>query len=141
MKVMLCHDFEVNGSVLKENGLDGDKVTAAYRKAVATKLPELKIRGFVGERKYDGTRVLSIGEDGTIILQNRHGLIYTIRLPEIVAALKSIPGRWKIDGEVVWINPKTGQEEFTPCQSFKRQKEMCNSFSRSYVARAVSSKT
>jgi ATP-dependent DNA ligase len=141
MKVMLCHDFEVNGSVLKENGLDGDKVTAAYRKAVTEGLRNLMVRGFVAERKWDGTRVLAILEDGTVILQNRHGVIYTIRLPEIVAALKHIHSRWKIDGEVVWINPKTGQEEFTPCQSFKRQKEMCNSFSGPYVARAVSSKT
>jgi len=129
IKLMLCHDFEVNGSVLKGNGLDGDKVTVAYRKAVAEGLPNLMVRGFVAERKWDGTRVLAILEDEAVILQNRHGLIYTIRLPEIVAALKSIPGRWKIDGEVVWINPKTRQEEFTPCQSFKRQKEMCNSLS------------
>lgn len=51
MKVMLCHDFEVDGSVLKENGLDGDKVTAAYRKAVAEGLRNLMVRGFVAERK------------------------------------------------------------------------------------------
>jgi len=48
---MLCHDFEVDGSILKENGLDGDKVTAAYRKAVAEGLRNLVVRGFVAERK------------------------------------------------------------------------------------------
>lgn len=50
-KVMLCHDFEVDGSVLKENGLDGEKVTVAYRKAVAEGLRNLMVRGFVAERK------------------------------------------------------------------------------------------
>jgi len=51
IKPMLCHDFEVNGSFLKENGLDGDKVTAAYRKAVAEGLRNLMVRGFLAERK------------------------------------------------------------------------------------------
>jgi len=113
---MLCHDFEVNGSVLKENGLDEEKVTVAYRKAVAEGLRNLMARGFVAERKWDGTRLLAILEDGTIILQNRHGVIYTIRLPEIVKALQPIRGKWVIDGEIVYINPKTGHEEFTPNQ-------------------------
>jgi len=48
---MLCHDFEVNGSILKENGLDGEKVTAAYRKGVADGLRNLTVRGYVAERK------------------------------------------------------------------------------------------
>jgi bifunctional non-homologous end joining protein LigD len=50
------------------------------------------------------------------VLQNRNGIIYTIRLPDIVKPLKAIPGRWKLDGEVVFISPKTGEEMFTPCQ-------------------------
>jgi ATP-dependent DNA ligase len=129
IKPMLCHDFEVDGSIVKEHGLDGEAVTAAYRKAVAEGLPNLMVRGFVAERKWDGTRVLAILDDGTVILQNRHGVIYTIRLPDIVKALQPIRGKHIIDSEVVYINPNTGQEEFTPCQSFKRQKEMCNSLS------------
>lgn len=67
-------------------------------------------------RKWDGTRVLAILEDGTVILQNRRGIIYTIRLPEIVKALQPIRGKWTIDSEAVYINPKTGCEEFTPNQ-------------------------
>jgi len=51
-----------------------------------------------------------------VILQNRRGIIYTIRLPEIVKALQLIRGRHTIDGEAVYINPKTGKEEFTPNQ-------------------------
>lgn len=49
-------------------------------------------------------------------MQNRRGIIYTIRLPEIVKALQSIRGRHNIDGEAVYVNPKTGNEEFTPNQ-------------------------
>jgi len=54
---MLCHDFEING-FLKDNGLDGDKVTAAYRKAVAEGLKGLMSRGYVAERKEAGLRCL-----------------------------------------------------------------------------------
>lgn len=66
--------------------------------------------------RYDGTRCLIIKDKGEVTLQNRHGIIYTVRLPEIVDAAKAIPGSFIIDGEVVYINPETGMEEFTPCQ-------------------------
>jgi bifunctional non-homologous end joining protein LigD len=66
--------------------------------------------------RYDGTRCLIIKEKGEVTLQNRHGIIYTVRLPEIVDAAKAIPGSFIIDGEVVYINPETRMEEFTPCQ-------------------------
>jgi len=113
---MLCHDLEVNGGILKEPGMDGEAVTVAYRKAVIDELKKMIPRGFVAERKWDGTRVLAINEDGSIILQNRKGVIYTIRLLEIVKALQPIRRRYTIDSEVVFVNPKTGKEEFTPCQ-------------------------
>jgi len=51
IKPMLCRDFEISGTILKENGLDGVKVTAAYRKAVAEGLRNLMARGYVAERK------------------------------------------------------------------------------------------
>ncbi|MEM3753336.1 MAG: ATP-dependent DNA ligase [Candidatus Micrarchaeaceae archaeon] len=66
--------------------------------------------------KYDGTRCVIVKEKGEVTLQNRHGIIYTVRLPEIVEAAKAIPGSFIIDGEVVYVNPETGREEFTPCQ-------------------------
>jgi len=50
IKPMLCQDFEVNNLALR-NGLDEEKVTAAYRKAVADGLLKLMTRGFVAERK------------------------------------------------------------------------------------------
>jgi ATP-dependent DNA ligase len=67
-------------------------------------------------RKFDGTRVLAFSENGVVSLQNRHGIIYTFRLPEIVKALQQVHKSFVLDGEVVYINPKTGCEEFTPCQ-------------------------
>lgn len=113
---MLCHDLEINGGILKEHGMDGEAVTAAYRKAVAEALKQLVARGFVSERKWDGTRVLAVNLDGTVVLQNRRGVIYTVRLPEIAKALKTLKGRWVLDSEVIYLDPNTGEELFTPCQ-------------------------
>ncbi|MEM2319950.1 MAG: ATP-dependent DNA ligase, partial [Candidatus Bathyarchaeia archaeon] len=78
---------------------------------------DLKRPNFVCEPKYDGTRVVAIKEKGGVVrLHNRHLIDYTVRLPEIVEEVKAIPGSFVLDGEVVWINPETGREEFTPCQ-------------------------
>lgn len=48
---MLCHDLEINGGILKEHGMDGEAVTAAYRKAVVEALKQLVARGYAAERK------------------------------------------------------------------------------------------
>jgi len=77
---------------------------------------DLKRQGFVCEPKYDGTRCVVIKEKGEVTLQNRHGIPYTVRLPEIVDAAKAIPGSFIIDGEVLYVNPETGREEFTGSQ-------------------------
>lgn len=50
------------------------------------------------------------------MLQNRRGIIYTIRLPDIVKALQPLRGKWTLDLEVVHIDSETGEEKFTPCQ-------------------------
>jgi len=79
-------------------------------------LKDLSRQGYIGEHKYDGTRCLIIKENRIVTLQNRHGIIYTHRLPELVTAGMDIPGDFTIDGEVVFINHETGRIEFTPCQ-------------------------
>ena len=79
-------------------------------------LSDLKRPGFAAEWKWDGTRVLVIKEKGQVTVQNRKGINYTRRLPEVVETAKHIQGDFVIDGEAVYINPKTGREEFTPCQ-------------------------
>jgi len=66
-------------------------------------------------RRWDGTRVVAINEDGTIVLQNRNGVIYSVRLPEVVKALKRLRGKWKLDGEAVFLDLQ-GEEQFTACQ-------------------------
>lgn len=50
IKPMLCQELVVNG-ILENNGLDGEKVTAAYRKAIAEELRKLMAGKFVSERK------------------------------------------------------------------------------------------
>lgn len=71
--------------------------------------------GFVGEEKYDGTRVLIIKKAGRVKLQNRLGIDYTNRLTEFVEAAQRLDGDFVLDGEAVYINP-SGRVEFTPCQ-------------------------
>jgi len=79
-------------------------------------LSDLKRRDVAAEWKYDGTRVLIIKEDGKVRLQNRHGIDYTIRLPEIVQAANKIPAeQFILDGEAVYINPE-GEIEFIGSQ-------------------------
>ena len=111
---MLCHEVKVDESIWKEHGMDGAAVTTAYRKSIVEGLKKLAIQGYVAERKFDGTRVLAISEEN-ITLQNRNGVIYTIRLPEIVKALQAFHGHWILDGEVVFIGTG-GEEKFTPSQ-------------------------
>lgn len=77
---------------------------------------DFKRPNYVAETKFDGTRLIVIKEKDHVTLQNRHGVIYTRRLPEVASATKKIPGTFKLDGEVVYINPVTGKVEFTPCQ-------------------------
>lgn len=79
-------------------------------------LSDLKRPGYIGETKFDGTRALVIKKDGEVKIQNRHGVDYTRRIPEIVEAAQKIPDEdFVIDGELVYINPK-GEIKFTPCQ-------------------------
>ena len=80
-------------------------------------LNDLKRQGYVAETKWDGTRVVIVKEGNIIALWNRDGINYTARLPEIVQAAKRIPESFTMDGEAVYVNPKTGEAEFTPCQS------------------------
>ena len=82
-------------------------------------LKDLRRQGFVGEEKYDGgSRALIIKENGVVTIQNRQGVIYTSRMPELVDAAKEIQGDFILDGEICYINPVTGEIEFTACQSF-----------------------
>ena len=116
IKPMLAYEVEVN-NFLSKNGLDGEKVTAAYREAIMNRLVTLMAQGFRAEVKWDGTRVIAYtSEPFIMVLQNRHGVNYTIRLSDIAKGLQQLHGIWTLDSEAVYINPETGREEFTPCQ-------------------------
>jgi ATP-dependent DNA ligase len=111
---MLCQDFEVDLEITA--GMLDTDVTAAYRKAVEERLPELPSSGVVAEYKYDGTRIIVDLKHREITIVNRHGAVYTIRLPEIRKAAEPVKGDCMLDGEATFINPKTGREEFTGSQ-------------------------
>jgi len=92
-------------------------------------LKDLRRQGYAGETKFDGTRIKVVKEKGIVTLVNRHGIVYTSRLPELVEAAKAIKGDFTVDGEAVYVNPVTKEIEFTPCQSLgaaapKRQEAM-----------------
>lgn len=57
-----------------------------------------------------------IKEKGKVRLQNRHGVDYTWRLTEFVEAAQKINGDFILDGEAIFVNPATGQVQFTECQ-------------------------
>ena len=72
--------------------------------------------GWVAETKFDGTRGLLIKTETDFKIQNRKGVNYTRRLPEITEEAKDIQGTFVIDGEIVFFND-AGVTVFTPCQS------------------------
>jgi ATP-dependent DNA ligase len=71
--------------------------------------------GWVGEVKLDGTRGLLIKTEKEFMIQNRRGINYTRRLPEITEEAKDIPGTFTVDGEICYFNTE-GISVFTPCQ-------------------------
>ena len=79
-------------------------------------MQDLKRPNYAAEWKWDGTRLVVQKEKDHVTLQNRNGIIYTRRLPEVTLAAEKILGTYTVDGEVVYINPETGKVEFTPCQ-------------------------
>jgi hypothetical protein len=98
-------------------------------------LEDLKRQGFAAELKLDGTRVKIVKENGKVTLINRRQIIYNARLPEITEAVKAIPAdNFILDSEIVYINPATGQSEFTPCQSLLGQISSLNNMNWEYVA-------
>lgn len=72
--------------------------------------------GWVGEVKLDGTRAFLIKSEESFMIQNRKGVNYTRRLPEITEEAENIPGTFILDGEICWFNAE-GISVFTPCQS------------------------
>jgi bifunctional non-homologous end joining protein LigD len=79
-------------------------------------IKDLEKEGRAAEEKLDGTRALIIKDKGEVTIQNRDGIDYSHRLPELTGAAKIIKGDYIIDGEIVYVNPATGRVEFTPCQ-------------------------
>jgi len=77
---------------------------------------DLDRTGWVGEVKLDGTRGLLIKTEKNFMIQNRKGVNYTHRLPEITKEAENILGTFILDGEICWFNAE-GVSVFTPCQS------------------------
>ena len=76
---------------------------------------DLERVGWVGETKFDGTRAFLIKNKDRFLIQNRRGVNYTHRLPEIAEEALAIDASYIIDGELCWFNAE-GISEFTPTQ-------------------------
>jgi len=70
----------------------------------------------VAETKFDGTRVLIQKIGNHVLLQNKDGIIYTTRLPEVVEAARQLKSDFILDAEAVYLDPNTGEESFTGSQ-------------------------
>lgn len=76
---------------------------------------DLQRKGWVGEVKFDGTRAFLIKTKDSFMIQNRRGIDYTRRLPEITQEGKNVDETYVLDGELCYFNAE-GISEFTPCQ-------------------------
>lgn len=110
---MFCETAEPN---LPYGNFTAEERNRQYYQAALKLLREYHARGYLGEFKYDGTRATISKRDGYVTVTNRHGVDYTRRMPELVSAAKQIEDDFTIDGEIVYVNPETGEIEFTPCQ-------------------------
>ena len=108
---MLCETADP-----RVDGRNAEEMTRNYQEAVEKVLKSHRRRGDLAEEKYDGTMGFICKEDGKVTVQNRHGVDYTRRTPDLVEAAKQIPGNFTVQGEIVYHNPETGEIEFTPCQ-------------------------
>lgn len=69
------------------------------------------------EFKHDGTSLKATRKGGKVRLENRHGLAYTVRLPQIRSALMAVNDEdFIVHGEAVYVNPDMGKEEFVGSQ-------------------------
>ncbi len=75
---------------------------------------DLNREGWAGEIKFDGTRAFLIKTD-RFMIQNRFGIDYTRRLPEITLEAEKSDHTYILDGEICHFNSE-GLSLFTPCQ-------------------------
>lgn len=65
---------------------------------------DLAKAGYAAELKIDGTRAVIIKKGRNVKIQNRHGIIYTARLPELADSALKLPKDCVIDGEIVCVD-------------------------------------
>jgi len=71
--------------------------------------------GWAAEQKWDGTRAFLIKTETGFKIQNRRGVYYERRLPELTNEAETSNHLFIIDGEIVYFN-SDGEVERIPCQ-------------------------
>ena len=109
--------------VLGESGENVATTKARFIKPMllqrAQKLPEGP--NWLYEIKFDGYRVLAVKSGGKARLLTRNGNDYTVRYPEIAAAVRLVPDETVIDGEVV-ATDEEGRPAFNLLQNYGSSK-------------------
>lgn len=66
----------------------------------------MDLNGYLGEEKYDGSRLIAIKEGDKVELVNRRGVDKTKIFPEITNDLERLEGTFILDGEIIAENGK-----------------------------------
>lgn len=61
------------------------------------------MKGWIAERKWDGSRVLAEVKDGKVLLLNRRGVVKNKVFPELEELKREVKGEAVLDGEVVVV--------------------------------------
>ncbi len=73
--------------------------------------------GWIYEIKWDGYRIISSVQGGTVQLSSRNGISYNHKFPQLVSELGTIPHNVVLDGEVVALTA-SGLPDFQGLQNF-----------------------
>ncbi len=79
-----------------------------------TKLPEETTWTF--EIKFDGYRCIAVKDDDEVSLFSRNENVLNARFPNVVAALRELPGSFTLDGEIVALDEQ-GRPSFQLLQN------------------------
>ncbi len=115
------YDAEVFSISPKQKSEAGLNINELVKPMLATAAKEIfKDPDWVFELKWDGYRVLSNINQGTVSLYSRNGISYNSKFALLKTELESIPHNCILDGEVVIVD-KNGKPNFQKLQKYNSE--------------------